>query len=190
MGSFALKYCTFCMVDKGNKKGILSLICGVEYSILTNQCIMIYTVLSVHTPFKTKILPFHTPFETKFLPFHTPTVNVKLKNPPPQHQERRSPLPDLSASPQIKRNLCMFDHQNGCPFSANTAHLVSTAGASPPVVAQGRPGAGQRLLRHVSAKSGELRRHTHHGPLRVRMLRPRVARTDELYALSRLPRPF
>ena len=57
-----------CEMGKKTRKG---LICGVEYSILSNQCTMIYTVLPFHTPFDI-FLSFHTPFETKFLPFHTP----------------------------------------------------------------------------------------------------------------------
>ncbi len=63
--------------------------------------------LPCHTPFETKFLPFHTPFYTKFFSFHTPkTVHGRLKNgSPPQQQEKEQhfPLPDPSATPQIKR---------------------------------------------------------------------------------------
>ena len=82
------------------ERDILSLICGVEYSILSNQCTMIYTVLpfhtsfktkflSFHTPFETMVLPFHTPFDTKFLPFHTP------KNCTWEAEQERDPFTDL-----------------------------------------------------------------------------------------------
>ncbi len=56
----------------GNKKGILSLICGVDKVFLTNQITMMLTVFAFSRQFKAKFLPFPTPFETKFLPFHTP----------------------------------------------------------------------------------------------------------------------
>ncbi len=86
-----------CEMGKKTRKG---LICGVEYSILSNQCTMIYTVLpfhtsfktkflSFHTPFETMVLPFHTPFDTKFLPFHTP------KNCTWEAEQERDPFTDL-----------------------------------------------------------------------------------------------
>ncbi len=103
-------------MEKGrwkNKKGILLLICGVEYSIfdksnhdvhrfclftpLLRQSFCLFT-----PPFETRYLPFHTPFDTKFLPFPTPfetrfcffipqkTEHGKVKNGPPTTTRRRT----------------------------------------------------------------------------------------------------
>ncbi len=75
-----------------NKKGILSLICGVEYRIFDKSMHHdVHSFLPFHTSFEKKYLPFHTPFEAKcFLFPPQKTVHGKLKNAPPKNNNNNN----------------------------------------------------------------------------------------------------
>ncbi len=93
-----------------DKKGILSLICGVEYSIFVKSRHHDVQSFCLFTPLLRQSFCLFTPLLRQSFCFFTPqkTVHGDLKNGPPQQQQQqqqqeRFPLTDLSAAPQIKR---------------------------------------------------------------------------------------